>query len=126
MRLDLYDRVLGMYSSGMLLKSVAEECGVSVKYVSKLVNEGRVRGDVRARYRRPPGVSVGVLLKGLFEGVDGGVLSWEDLRLSLWPVDGERPSTWRTVVRLGVSDCRKRFGMNIVSDRKLDGYRLVK
>ena len=39
------------------------------------------RGDVRARYRRVPGVSGGVLLRRLFESAAGGALTWEELRL---------------------------------------------
>jgi len=120
------DDVLNYYSAGHLLKDIADRCGVSVKHVSKVVSDGRVRGDVRARYRRVPGVSGGVLLRRLFESAAGGALTWEELRLSLWEDDESRPSTWRTVVRLGVSDCRKKYGMVIVSDRKLDGYRWVR
>jgi len=47
------------------------------------------------------------------------------LRVSLWAVDQDRPSTWRTIVRVAIGDLRKR-GFVIESDRSINGYRLVK
>jgi biotin operon repressor len=106
-----------------LLKDISVRLGVHVNVVQRYVAEGRRRGDVRAEYRRKPGSSVPNLVLYLLQ--ENGEVSWDDLRVSLWVVDEERPSTWRTIVRVAIGDLRKR-GFVIESDRSIDGYRLVK
>ena len=122
MDLRRYDEILGMYSAGVLLKDISVQVGVHVNVVQRYVAEGRRRGDVRAEYRRKPGSSVpNLVLYLLQQNVE---VSWDDLRVSLWPVDEDRPSTWRTIVRVAIGDLRKR-GLVIESDRSINGYRLV-
>jgi hypothetical protein len=123
MDLKRYDEVLGMYSAGVLLKDISVRLGVHVNVVQRYVAEGRRRGDVRASYRRVPGSSVPNLVLYLLQ--ENGEISWDDLRVSLWAVDQDRPSTWRTIVRVAIGDLRKR-GFVIESDRSINGYRLVK
>ncbi len=123
MDLKRYDEVLGMYSAGVLLKDISVRLGVHVNVVQRYVGEGRRRGDVRASYRRVPGSSVPNLVLYLLQ--ENGEISWDDLRVSLWAVDQDRPSTWRTIVRVAIGDLRKR-GFVIESDRLINGYRLVK
>lgn len=119
------NRVCDLYASGATVKVIAADVGVSSNTIWLILAKARELGDVRARHRRVRGDAVVSVLMDSFEAADGGFLGWEDFRHLLW---GGRdvPATWRTVVRVGISDCRKRFGVQIAHDRKMNGYRLVR
>jgi hypothetical protein len=119
------NRVCDLYASGATVKEIAYACGVSSKTIWLYLSKARDLGDVRAKHRRVRRENFVKVLMDSFEVADGGYLGWDDFRMLLWG-GVDVPATWRTVVRVGISDCRKRFGVDIVSDRKVGGYRLVK
>jgi len=119
------NKVCDLYASGAAVKEIAYSVGVSSKTIWLYLSKARDAGDPRARHRRVRGDGVVKVLMDSFEAADGGFLGWEDFRMLLWG-GVDVPATWRTVVRVGISDCRKRFGCEIRHDRVLSGYRLVK
>lgn len=119
------DRVCAMYAAGRTVKEIAFEVGVSAKMVWLYLARARDLGDVRARHRRVRGEGVARVMMDAFEASDGGYLGMDDFRMLLWG-GLDVPATWRTVVRVGVSDVRKRFGVEIKHDRVAGGYRLVR
>ena len=125
MDMQVLNRVCDLYASGATVKVIASEVGLSSRSIWLMLDRARKLGDVRARHRRVVGASVVEVLRDAFEAADGGFLGWEDFRQLLW-AGQDVPATWRVIVRVGVSDCRKRFGLVIVADRKMNGYRLVR
>jgi hypothetical protein len=125
MDMDKLNRVCAMYASGQTVKVIASDVGVSSNTIWLYLQRAREMGDVRARHRRVRGDAVVKVLADSFESADGGFLGWDDFRMLLW-AGRDVPATWRTVVRVGITDCRKRFGLDIVHDRVRKGYRLVR
>lgn len=121
------DRICGMYSGGVLLKDIAAEVGVSLPHVLRYLQRARALGDVRARGRRPAdAVSRCEMVRQMFEASDDGFVGQGDIVGVFWGEGVERPATWKVLVRLAVSDCRRKFGMVVEVDRKLGGYRYVR
>lgn len=119
------NRVCDLYAAGIGVKGIASDVGVSAKTIWLMLSRARELGDVRARHRRVrKDAAVDVLMES-FEAADGGYLGWEDFRMLLWG-GADVPATWRTVVRVGLTDCRKKYGVKISYDRVTGGYRLVK
>ena len=79
---------------------------VSSKTIWLYLAKARDLGDVRARHRRVRRENFVKVLMDSFEAADGGYLGWDDFRMLLWG-GVDVPATWRTVVRVGISDCRK-------------------
>jgi hypothetical protein len=125
MDMQILNRVCDLYSSGATVKAIALDVGISTRMIWLYLGKARDMGDPRARHRRVVGAGIVNVLRDAFEAADGGFLGWEDFRQLLW-AGQDVPATWRVIVRVGVSDCRKRFGLEIVSDRKMNGYRLVR
>jgi transposase len=119
------NKVCDLYASGLGVKAIASEVGVSSKTIWVVLAQARGLGDVRARHRRVRGDAAVDVLMESFEAADGGYLGWEDFRMLLWGGE-DVPATWRVVVRVGLTDCRKKYGVKIVHDRVSGGYRLVK
>lgn len=121
------DRICAMYSGGMLLKDICFEVGLSSAHVLRYLQRARALGDVRARGRRPAdAVSRCELVRQMLEASDDGFVGQGEIVGIFWPDGVVRPATWRVLVRLAVSDCRRKFGMVVEVDRKRGGYRLVK
>lgn len=84
---------------------------------------GCTLGDVRARGRRPmDSLSRGEMMRQMFEASDDGFVLFSDVVEMFWPGGMQRPSTWRVLVRLAASFCRKRYGMVLEYDRAREGY----
>lgn len=121
------DRICAMYSGGVLLKDIAGEVGLSLAHVLRYLQRARVAGDVRARGRRPSdAVSRCEMVRQMFEASDDGFVGQGDIVGVFWGDGVERPATWKVLVRLAVSDCRRKFGMVVEVDRKRGGYRYVR
>ena len=125
MDMQVLNRVCDLYASGATVKVIAGEVGLSTRSIWIVLDRARKLGDVRARHRRVAGAGVVNMLRDAFEAADGGFLGWEDFRQLLWAGE-DVPATWRVIVRVGISECRKRFGLEVVAERKLNGYRLVR
>jgi len=117
------DRVCQMYAGKVRLREISVRAGISLAQVCRYLVKARELGDVRATLRRPADSrSRGQLLREMFEASDDGFVAVDDAVEMFWPRGVERPSTWRVLVRLGVTHCRKRFGMKVEFDRGRRGY----
>ena len=120
---SVLDRVCQMYAGGARLKDISAEAGVSLAQVCRYLSKARALGDVRARGRRPmDSLSRGEMMRQMFEASDDGFVLFSDVVEMFWPGEMQRPSTWRVLVRLAASFCRKRYGMVLEYDRAREGY----
>ncbi len=121
------DRICQMYAGKVRLREISVRAGVSLAQVCRYLVKARELGDVRARSRRPvDSRSRGEMLREMFEASDDGFVLVDDVVAMFWSPGVERPSTWRVLVRLAVTHCRKRYGMKVEFDRGRRGYGWVR
>lgn len=124
--MDRLNRVCDMYAAGERLKVICMDLGVGMSVVLRDLSKARALGDVRVRKRRPDnGASRCEGMRQMFEASGDGFVSKGEMVSFYWG-DGPRPASYLTLIRIAVSDCRERFGMEIRAETSRQGYRWVR